>query len=219
LRPPAESHSPGHRADATKPDVRAPIAEGRAQAQRKAWRFLDLQPHANQKLKLSFEGKWPNDLAELPLGEQTLAGTKFNIGESLIQLGGGTQHPAKVEGIQVAATVSTLHFLHATQHHAVPNDSPVGYYTVNFEDQSQSTIPIVYGKDISDWWYHERAGCGRAQVAWEGANEEVSKHGAKLRLYHTRWQNPQPSRVVTSIDFAATTVLVAPFCVAMTVEE
>ena len=56
----------------------------------KKWVFLDLQPQANQKLKENFHYECPNapnSLGALPTGEQALAGVKFKVGESCIQLG------------------------------------------------------------------------------------------------------------------------------------
>jgi RNA polymerase sigma factor (sigma-70 family) len=186
-------------------------------------RFLDLRPHANQKLKDNFANQKGNDLAGLPTGEQELAGVKFNIGEGLVQLTGrGTPHPEKVEGIKVGARFSRLHILHATQWEDEKHEGLVGYYRVNYEDQSRETIPIVYGRDTSDWWYRDdssKAPSG-AKVAWKGANESArTTREAKIRLYLTSWKNPEPARTVVSIDFASTNSMAAPFCVAMTAEE
>src|SRR5262249_54199592 len=98
-------------------------------------------------------------------------------------------------------------------------DALVAYYTVNYEGKRQETIPIVYGKDVSNWWYTGCNGPSRAEVAWKGANEAAKSSGATLCLYVIRWNNPEPCRRVVSIDFTSTNSDVAPFCVAMTVEE
>lgn len=186
--------------------------------------FLDLQPYANQKLKENFApDEKGNNLAGLPAGEQILGGVKFNIGEGMIQLRGkGSLHPLKVEGINVGTRFSKLYLLHATQWGAEKiekNDGIAGYYTVKYEDHGQETIPIVYGKDVRDWWYRESLGPGRAEVAWNGTNGYAEKrNGATIRLYLTRWINPKPARKVVSIDFTSTNSDVAPFCVAMTIE-
>jgi RNA polymerase sigma factor (sigma-70 family) len=188
-------------------------------------RFLDLQPHANQQLKEDFAADEPgNNLAALPGGEQILAGVKFHIGEGLIQLKGkGSPHPAKVEGIKVGSMCSKLYFLHAAQWGAEKgekNGAQIGSYTVIYEDKSQVSIPIVYGQDVRDWWYREALGPGRAEVAWEGTNEDAKKrNGATIRLYLTRWTNPEPTRKVVALDFASTNLGAAPFCVAITLEE
>jgi outer membrane protein assembly factor BamB len=183
-------------------------------------RFLDLQPHANQKLKEGF-GIQGNDLGGLPTGEQTLAGVPFRIGEGVIQLtGNGLPAPTKVEGIKVGAKFSRLYVLHATQWGPDKDHIVVGYYTVHYEDNSQVTIPLVYGEDISNWWcVGGQEPPSRAAVAWKGTNRHATESKATLALYMTRWNNPQPGRTVVRIDFTATNKQVAPFCVAMTVEE
>src|SRR5207245_7904960 len=97
-------------------------ADDKKNAEKKAadkkWVFLDLQPQANQKLKENFHYECPNapnSLGELPTGEQALAGVKFKVGESCIQLGSKrlTDKPENVQGIKVDKTFTKLHIIHA----------------------------------------------------------------------------------------------------------
>jgi hypothetical protein len=183
--------------------------------------YVDFGPKANQKLKESYGGD-SNNLADLPTGEQTFAGVKFKIGEGLIQLSGKetSDKPEKVEGLKVNTTFSRLYLLHAT-HWWAKEDSIIGYYTVHYHDKSQETIPIVYGKDMLDWWYTgDSKEPTRARVAWKGDNDDAKNAGARIRLYLTTWKNPEPARKVVSIDFVSTNAeKAAPFCVAITAEE
>jgi RNA polymerase sigma factor (sigma-70 family) len=197
-------------------------AHSTAQANGRKQTSLDLQPRANQQLKEDF-GRAGNNLAALPTGEQTLAGVKWKIGEGLIRLSGKstTNKPEKVEGVSVGMTFSKLYFLHAT-HCQAPEDTLVGYYTVTYEDKSRHKIPIVYGKDVSDWWYKEGSTTpGLAEVAWNGEIDSArNTNGSRIRLYKSTWDNPVPARKVVSIDFASTNGAdAAPFCVAITGEE
>jgi hypothetical protein len=180
--------------------------------------YVDLQPQANWKLT-DGEG---NSLSALPKGEQTLAGVKFKVGAGLIQLGSPTwpDMPERVEGLKVGTTCSKLYFLHAC-HRSAKADAIIGYYTVNYDDQSQETIPIVYGKDVSNWWYGPgEPGPTRAHIAWEGANDKAKNEGANIRLYLATWKNPEPKRKVVSIDFGSTSYTgTNPFCVAITAEK
>jgi hypothetical protein len=183
--------------------------------------YVDLSPRANQKLKESY-GNEGNNLATLPTGKQPFTGVKFKIGPGLIQLSGKEtpDKPEKVEGIKVNTTFSKLYLLHAT-HWGAKDDAIIGYYTVNYDDKRQETIPIVYGKDVLDWWYTgDSKEPTRAKVAWKGDNDDAKNGGAKIRLYVTTWKNPEPARKVVSIDFVSTnTEKAAPFCVAITAEE
>jgi hypothetical protein len=192
-----------------------------AAGQERKFTFIDLQPQANQKLKDNL-GNEGNNLESLPRDEQVFEGIKFKIGEGLIQLSSTNvqDRPEKVDGIKIGTTFKKLHILHAC-HYETKADAIVGYYTVNYEDKSQETIPIVYGKDTGDWWYKDDSAVPtRAKVAWKGSNDEAKSNGSKIRLYLTTWKNPEPARKVVSVDFGSTNhTEAAPFCVAISAEE
>jgi hypothetical protein len=188
--------------------------------------FLDLKPVANHKLSEGFHPEHPggpdNNLKELPTGEQTFAGVRFKIADKFIQLG-STNFPngaAKVEGIAVQSKFARLHILHATEW-AAEDDAIVGEYTVTWEDDTSVTIPIVYGKDVMDWWYDDACSePSRGKVAWKGENDLAKQQQKKIRLYLTTWENSKPDTKVKTLDFASTKdTPAAPFCVAMTVEK
>jgi hypothetical protein len=200
------------------PDPTTPSA---APADGRKLTFLDLQTKADQKLidDVSVTG---NNLATLPRGEQTLAGVRWNIGGRLIQLSGKrtSDRPEKVEGIKVGTICAKLHFLQGT-HFQAPDDTTVGYYIVTYEDKSQEKVPIVYGKDVSDWWFKVgTAPPSRAKVAWEGDNEAAKNNRSRIRLYLSTWNNPHATRKIVRIDLTSTNSAdAAPFCVAITVEK
>jgi len=186
---------------------------------------LDLQAKTNHKCKDSFQrGRYPgNTLASLPTGEQTFHGITFQVGEGVIQLGSTLlqDKPAKVNGIPVGKKFSKLHILHATGFYLSEQDTPIGAYTVQYDDGTSATIPIVYGMDVLDWWkYPANPEPTRGKVAWAGENEGAKGFGATIRLYLTTWENPHPAKTVTNIDYASTMDTdCAPFCVAITVEN
>ena len=176
-------------------------------------RPIDLTPYVNQKLKEQFHGHEPgNDLAALPTGKQSFAGTKFSVGEGVVQLGAGK--PNKVEGIKVGVKAERLHFLHACSHcGGTPLDALIGKYIVRYEDKTTAEIEIVYGKDVVDWW--EQPGVAdpsRSKVAWSGANKF-----SRIKLFLTTWSNPTPEKRIVSLDYVITRN--APFCAAITAEE
>jgi hypothetical protein len=202
----------------------APVQGVPLPPEKKPISFLDLQPRANGKLNTNFHGGTAgNDLATLPQGVQKLGGVKFHIGAGLIQLAGQKTEnkPDKVEGIPVGQAFATLHILHAAgTGYQTPDGTVIGQYTVHYQDRTRAAIPIVYGKDVRDWWYYANSpDVSRGQVAWKGVNAAAKKNNGKIRLYLTTWKNPQPRKKVVSIDFSSTkTTLAAPFCVAMTVQ-
>jgi hypothetical protein len=191
----------------------------------KKWVFVDLQSKANKKLKEDFHGSmFPgNNLESLPQGEQTFEGVKFKIGEKFIQLPSTQQEvaelPEKIEDIKVDAKVAKLHILHATGWRA-DDDTIIGEYTVNWDDGSSVTIPIVYGKDVLDWWVlSDSPEPTRSKVAWKGENEGSKQANATIRLYLTTWENPKSDKKIKSIDYSTTKQTpAAPFCIAITGE-
>jgi hypothetical protein len=189
---------------------------------REAMTPLDLQPQANHKLSenLHSDNIPNNNLAGLKAGKQTLEGIPFEIGEKLIQLGCKSiaDKPEKVEGIKVDRAVSKLHFLHATGYRT-EEDTVIGKYIVHYADNTKEEIEIVYGKDVRDWWNYPCApGAGRGKVAWKGENEASKGFNATLQLFLMTWENPQPRKKVTGIDFLSTLTEAAPFCVAITAD-
>src|SRR5262249_28471465 len=134
---------------------------------RKAPKFVDLQPLANQGLKDSFPGPSEgNDLAGLKTGGgrfPTMWGTGatldpwFHIGPRVIQLANNKlkgRRPEKVEGIDVGTKVAKLHVLHAAVGE-VTDGKVIASYVVRYADKSTVSIPVVYGKDVRDWWYDD----------------------------------------------------------------
>jgi hypothetical protein len=177
--------------------------------------YVNLQPEANGELD-SGDDRF---LAALPKGEQDFAGVKFNIGARLIGLPG--KLPCKVEGIKVGVTCRKLHFLHACHGWGPGDDPTIGYYKVTYDDNSQETIPIVYGKDLQNWWFTEgAAGPTEARIAWIGDNANAKRWGKKVRLYLATWTNRKPTKKVVSINFGAVKPAdQSPFCVAITAEK
>jgi hypothetical protein len=102
----------------------------------------------------------------------------------------------------------------------VKEGAAIGYFVVHYRDKTKAAIPIVYGKDVRDWW--ELSDQGRVthgKVAWQGANRVRKETRTKMRLYLTTWENPHPKKPVTHLDYVCTEGTPAwLFCVALTVE-
>lgn len=127
--------------------------------------YVDLQPQANQSLTANFgSGREGNNLSAFPKGEQTFQGLKFKVEDRFIQLGSPLLRepkPDTVEGIAVGKAFARLHMLHSTFYGSgmviVADDTEIGRYKVNYEDGSSESVPIVYGKDMHNWWFTEGA--------------------------------------------------------------
>lgn len=186
--------------------------------------YVDLQPRANHKLTDTYPSKHyeNNDLGELPTGKQTFDGIPFFVGEKMIVLGSKRLPlmPEKVKGIAVGARANQMHILHASCYNTVEDGTLVGKYVVNYDDKSQETIELVYGKDLRDWWaMQNEPEVTRGKVIWTGNNKTAKERGFTLRLFLLTWKNPKPARSIASIDFIGAQTDCAPFCVAITLDR
>jgi len=189
--------------------------------------YVDLHPKSNAKLAGSF-GSGFLHLDDLPRGVKVLQKVKFKIADDLIQLGRKDPplkepRPDQVDGIKVGKAFGSLHILHGTVGGGVevtqfvPEDTKIAEYKVHYADGATEAIPVVYGKDLRDWYDHDNSKeVTRGKLAWQVGDN-------RLRLYLTTWTNPQPARQVVSIDYVkvggAAAAAAAPFCVAITLEE
>ena len=200
--------------------------------------FIDIRDSANMQLDDNFgSGREGNNLSALKRNEQELEGVTFKIADTFIQLGSklhAVPKPDKVLGIKLNSTFSKLYLLHATGYGSnqrgipieqdpnyIPDDTQIAEYRLHYQDGTVERIPVIYGKDVRDWWYAEGSkGLSRGKVAWEGESPLAKKSEKKLRLYLTTWTNPHPSTKVTSIDYLKVGETVAgPFCIAITTEK
>ena len=184
--------------------------------------LIDLSAYYNAGLtKPWHSGSLNNSLINLPGGLQTMAGVAFDL-RGLIQLRGESRDesrfPEQVAGIRVERKARAIHFLHATQR-SLPDGRHIGHYVVHYADGSESTLPIIYGQNVRDWWVHsgEPVGPNELSPAWSGYNEQSPAAGS-IRLFKWTWKNPLPNLGIRSLDFVSEKTLCAPFLVAITVE-
>jgi hypothetical protein len=187
--------------------------------------LLDLTPYYNAMLTESWHGGSKNDLASLPTGEQTLAGTAFDV-RGIIQLAGKAEaskrFPAQIRGIKVHQKCERLEFLHGVGFGAVTDEGRrVGTYIVHFAtNQMQLEIPIYYGRDVRNWHTlaEEKPAPKELTVAWTGANGMTQAANNTIRLFKTTWVNVAPGVEIESIDYVSAMGQPAPFLIAITAE-
>ena len=196
--------------------------------------YVDLASKTNRNLNDDLgTGRPGNTLSALPTGEQTFGGIKFKIGPGAMLLGSTELQslPDKIEGIAVERKFAKLHILHATNFGGglnkpgddwyVKDGTLIGQYMVHYEDGSAEGVPIVFGKDVRDWWYVDgEAETSRGKVVWRGENGAASEFGAHIRLYASTWTNPKPDKKVLRIDYVSRKreTPAAPFCLALSLQ-
>jgi WD40 repeat protein len=195
-----------------------------------------------------FRGNWhgdlrENDLSELPVGTQRLAGVSFDV-RGLIQIGNipesakdfpfiqasnvfeTNRFPQEILGIPVGRACRSLNFLHAAINAGTETSAKageqIGFYRLHYASRQLREIPIVLGKDVTDWWTQNNEpspSAGGPVVAWTGTNGDSRRENRSIRLFKTHWENPLPDDKIETIDFVSSHLLAAPFLVAITVEQ
>jgi hypothetical protein len=182
-------------------------------------RLLDLSEHYNGLLTDSWQGFPGNHLAQLPAGLREFGSVLFDV-RGVIQLRGmQVPFPEKIEGIRVNQKLSRIHFLHAAAF-GLKSPTNIATYVIHYADNQVREIPIVYGRQIADWWVDPSHPVEpvEAKVAWTGLNEAATAYGKSLRLYQFTWQNPLNEIQVISIGLISHATLAAPFLIAITIE-
>ena len=127
-----------------------------------------------------------------------------------------------MKGIKVGARGQSIHFLHAVQQ-SVAAKTEVATYVVHYADGPPERIPIIYGRDLVNWWLWDHGFQelpDRSRIAWTGLNDaaEMSKN-LHVRLFALTWTNPHPEKVIASLDVISVGTLCDPFLVAATLEK
>lgn len=186
--------------------------------------LINLTDFYDAQLTDSWHGSVGNDLAALPSGLQTLAGTQWDV-RGIVQLAGKSpsskKFPEQVTGIKVNQKCRKINFLHSAGFGRIEDDgAQIGVYIIHIAtNHMRMEVPIIYGQDVRNWHVlKDESPAKDLAVAWEGDNEVSKRQGRSLRLFKTTWVNILPDVPVESIDFVSSLATPAPFLIAITAE-
>lgn len=188
------------------------------QARLKGRGFLvDLQPAATRALSDPDGQGWlgygpGRDLSGVPVGRITLDGTAFQVGPGAVVLAGPLAPaglPSAVKGIMVGQRASGLLFLNVCGW-PVDAGQRIGACVIHFADGTQEEAPLIFGRNIAAYYAHRSLISGGP--AWTGK----TPGGTALSLYAWEWRNPNPERVVSSVDFLSAGTPAGPALLAIT---
>ncbi len=188
-------------------------------------RQIDLSSFYNGLLTDAFQSGIPgHHLASLPSGLQTLSnGVPFEL-RGVVMLSSTNAEqvfdcPRELMGIPVNQRCRGLHFLHATVW-SVPRETVIGEYVIRYADDSQLTVPLAFGVNVSDFVVKEwfQFSSAQARIAWEGENPATQDTEQMVCLFDLPWQNPRPDVAIGSVDFRSAMTDSAPFLLAITAE-
>ena len=186
--------------------------------------LVDLSDYYNASLDDNWLVTEGANLSSLPKGVQAFAQAAFDV-RGVIQLAGKTARketklnlPGEVKGIKIAYKGSKIHFLHGTAWRAREGQT-IGRYTLNYENGQSVSIPVVYQRNVADWWVKEGDPVPTdADIAWTGENAASAEQGYNIRLFKYTINNPWPDLEIQTIDFVSEMTESAPFLIAVTIE-
>jgi hypothetical protein len=187
--------------------------------------MVDLGAYFNTSLDDNWFNHAGHNFQEVPKGVQVLDGTTFEL-RGLIQLAGtqslkiaGVALPEAVKGIKVGRKGAKIHFLHACGFSA-PTGKQIGQYVVHYANGETWTAPILYGKNVLDWWGHPNSDVKltEGKEVWKGNCPSPASMGFYVHLIRYTWANPLPDEEITTIDFVSDVVEAAPQLMAITVQ-
>ena len=182
-----------------------------------AYTPIDLSKHANQyRTERGWFGDPQFTFKDLPIGNQTFAGVKFNVYEfatspvpTVVMLGGPGvpgKLPEKVAGIPVGRKADALFFLQTARVDQPRNNQErkenkrieLAKYVIHYADGKTEEAPLCLEIDTDGY---KQPGAPRplpgAQLGWLGKFEGSEFHAV---AYVKQWNNPRPEVPITSVD-------------------
>ncbi len=162
-----------------------------------------------------------NNLSALQVGLQTLAGARFDI-RGVVQVASANTEsflrgfPRRIDRIPVHRACRKLAFLMGAGW-IDPDGVQIGQFVLHYTDGQTKILPIIYGRDVRDWWNSQAITSG-STVAWTGENVATRAEHSKIRLFKNVRDNPLPGARIETIDFVSTMQGSAPFLLAITLE-
>ncbi|MFO1477525.1 MAG: M56 family metallopeptidase [Verrucomicrobiota bacterium] len=172
------------------------------------------KPHAALPLPLDltrYQLPWMVNFAQITniAAHQTLDGLPFNTDGNAVLYGQGCEmrsrnvYPRQLEGIRVGCAFAELHLVHYGIWLEM-DGSELALIRLNYADGTHAELPMIYGVHFRDWL---------RQPTEE--KETVSDPDTKIcfrfpqaeggtRLFKTKLLNPQPKKIVESIDVLST---------------
>jgi hypothetical protein len=143
-----------------------------------------------------------DDLRELPVGEQVLAGIPFKIidpdknkRKAVLAVGKNNGLPANLE-IPINDTTACIYFLHTSSKPI--SENIVGGISIIYEDGSSKYHYLLMDKHLTYWWFSQLK-TDYSGIAWYGKNQ-VSE-GVGLSWYALN--NPEPHKKIKKLIFHA----------------
>jgi hypothetical protein len=98
-------------------------------------------------------------------------------------------------------------------------EDPVARYVFHYDDGSSVEDPVLWRRDIVDWWNGGTLGDLRSLGWFDRAPARPGEAFSQATFSEKIWRNPHPEKVITRIDFVSAKIEAAPFLLGVTVIE
>jgi hexosaminidase len=155
------------------------------------------------------------DLSSFPTGITRLGGYTFNVsGAVMLKCArAGAQDLPDTVTLELNSTASSIAFLH-TAGWLSSVTSPrtrIGAYKINYADGTNFTQPLEYGRQITGWT-DTLVKALTYEPVWRGKTKENLDVGVNVFT----WTNPNPAKVISSIEFSSTGLQSNPALIGVT---
>lgn len=152
--------------------------------------------------------------SQIPKGDQTFFGVPFAI-TGLIRLAGldPQRHNEwyfrpEVPGIPIGKSFSRLYLLHATYYFSEVG-TPIAVVRLNYADGTSADLSLRYGEHVLNYWRQRYESTSHlrdpgSRIAWTGDEPSLAEYGNRLRVSLSSLENPQPDKLVETLDFFST---------------
>jgi|GEM_PF-3683290 len=161
---------------------------------------------------------------DVPLGKKTLGNVPLEIGGHLTLWGAanarrGANYQEAVTGIEVDRRLESLYVCHVA---FFPSDdgTPMLKVVLQYDDGTSAEHEVCYGTDVRDW-YASKSGTNettepRSKRVWHGPSSlDKSNPPQELQFFMTELKNPDPQRLVKTIDLISLKSQSAPCIMAI----
>lgn len=195
---------------------------------------LDLRRFFNRKFGddvtrfLGFGMQMRDNIEGLNEGLNEINGIPMEIGGAIQMQGfesNYNNYPRLVKGIQVGKKIDravALHTLVGVGPSPGRGSTVIKYHLI-YENGTRTTFSVRNEIDVGGWYGFGQSvfsskGAGTLNVAKQIANEAAAGSGSRRYLYHFEMVNPNPSKVVSTIEIESMCTTKAPLILAITVE-
>lgn len=180
----------------------------------KAFQMIPLQDAANRTLQdddthSGWLGQGPeNDLSNLPKGILYSAAIPFQIGTKAVILKSRNTPAMPLSSGMIPIGGGRFDALYLLQTTAWNHSGEIAKYILHYKDGSKVLVPVVYGRNVLDWWMAKPP--VEASIGWKGRNSS-----SEIAL--ARWRIPvDPKRELAGLELVSLDTSCPPVLIAAT---